>query len=148
MPELIIWKKRQLDRMRRDMHQLFDRMMGEFSPVTLTGIMKRCPAIELSEMDDSLILRADIPGVNPDSLEIDLADNLLKIKGEIKKENIRKDEECHGIERSYDTFSRSIQLPCRVVREKVRATCKNGVLNIVMPKSRPEEHKKIRVEFE
>jgi HSP20 family protein len=147
MPELIIWRKQQLNRLRRDMDRMIERMLGEFSPTQTAGLIKRGPSIDLVETDQTLVLRAEIPGVDPKNLEIDITDNVLTIDGEIKQENIREDENYHRVERNYGSFSRSIQLPCRIVLEDVKATYRKGVLKIVMPKCRPEEARRIKVKL-
>lgn len=147
MPELIIWRKQQLNRLRKDMDRMFERMLGEFSPTPTAGLIRRGPSIDLVETDQTLVLRAEIPGVDPKDLEIDITDNVLTIDGEIKQENIREDENYHRVERNYGSFSRSVQLPCRIVLEDVKATYRKGVLKIVMQKCRPEETIRVKVKL-
>lgn len=147
MPELVIWKKQQMNRLRRDMDRLFERMLGEFRPSAASGIAWKRPSYDLTETERELILRAEIPGVDPNELEIDITDNILTIKGEIKRETVSEEEDYHRVERSYGSFSRSIPIPRRVVLSKVKATYKMGVLKIVMPKYSGEEKRGVKVKL-
>lgn len=147
MPELVIWKKQQMNRLRRDMDRLLERMLGEFRPSAASGIAWKRPSYDLTETERELILRAEIPGVDPNELEIDITDNILTIKGEIKRETVSEEEDYHRVERSYGSFSRSIPIPRRVVLSKVKATYKMGVLKIVMPKYSGEEKRGVKVKL-
>jgi HSP20 family protein len=126
---------------------MFDRMRGEFGATLSPPIAKRTPFIDLTEAGDNLILRAEIPGANPKDLEVDIDDDMLTIRGEIKQDIIKDSESYHRIERSYGSFSRAIKLPCRVVIDDVKAAYKKGVLKIVMPKCPPEKARKIRIKL-
>jgi HSP20 family protein len=133
MQGLILWKNERINRLRRDMDRLLDRMWGEFGPTLMPGVTGRIPLFDLTETDKNLILTAEIPAVDPKALDIDILDTVLTIKGEIKKESL------------YRSFSRTIQLPCKVVVDDVKATFKKGILEITMPKCPPERTRKIRV---
>jgi len=88
----------------------------------------------------------ELPGIDPSNVEVTLANGVLTIKGEKKHE--RKDERYHLIERTYGAFTRSLRLPVDVDEEKVKATYKDGVLKIVMPKVEKAKEKEIRIEVE
>jgi HSP20 family protein len=133
MQGLILWKNERINRLRRDMDRLLDRMWGEFGPTLMPGVPGRIPLFDLTETDKNLILTAQIPAVDPKALDIDILDTVLTIKSEIKKESV------------YRSFSRTIQLPCKVVVDDVKATFKKGILEITMPKCPPERTRKIRV---
>jgi HSP20 family protein len=133
MQGLILWKNERINRLRRDMDRLLDRMWGEFGPTLMPGVTGRIPLFDLTETDKNLILTAEIPAVDPKALDIDILDTVLTIKGEIKKESL------------YRSFSRTIQLPCKTVVDDVKATFKKGILEITMPKCPPERTRKIRV---
>jgi HSP20 family protein len=145
MPGLIVWKNRHINRLKRDMDRMFDTMWGEFAPALRPRIMERMPFIDLTETKGNLIVRAEIPGVDPKDLEIDIMDNMLTIKGEARQEIIEEGENRHRTERSYGSFSRSLQLPCRVILDDIKATFKNGILKIVMPKCAPETTRRIKI---
>jgi HSP20 family protein len=146
MPGLIVWKTQYIDRLKRDMDRIFDTMWGEFAPALRPRIKERMPFIDLTETKSNLILRAEIPGIEPDDIEIDITDKILTIKGEARREMIEEEENSHRIERSYGSFSRSIQLPCRVIIDDIKAEFKNGILKITMPKCAPETVRKIKIE--
>ena len=135
MPGLIIWKNRQMDRMRRDFDQLFCRLCDDFFVPLPSGRVREFPLIDLSETEDELILKAHAPGLNPEDLDITITDDILAIKG------VMRQEERHR------QFSRRFQLPCRIEIDDVEAVYKDGVLRIVMPKcaSRDVERVKIKV---
>jgi HSP20 family protein len=147
MPGLIVWKTQHINRLKRDMDRIFDTIWEEFTPALRPRIMEKTPFIDLTETKGSLILRAEIPGVEPNDIEIDITDNILTIKGEARRETIEEEENSHRMERSYGSFSRSIQLPCRVIIDNIKAVFKNGILKITMPKCAPETARKIRIEI-
>ena len=96
------------------------------------------PAFEESETEDYLIINVDIPGVDPEDLDISITEDFVSIKGELSKGSIKQDDAYRKEERRVSSFSRSIQLSCRIKVEDVRATYKDGILTIVMPKQMPE----------
>ena len=147
MPELTIWTNQEIDKLRRDMDRLFARLRDDFAAPLFPRITRYIPSLDLSETEDDLIIKAEIPGINPEDLDISVTENTLNIKGEIKQEFIYEREDYHRMERRYGSFSRSLQLPCRVVVEDVEATYRNGVLQIVMPKCKPEPTRACKVKI-
>ena len=145
MPGLTIWKNQEMNKLRRDMDRLFARLLDDLAvppfPITYRGL----PFIDISETKDSLIIKAEIPGMNPEDFDISITDDLLTIQGEIKLEYVRETENYHRMERRYGSFSRTLKLPCRINIEDVKATYKKGVLNIEMPKCAPEKVCQIKV---
>ena len=106
------------------------------------------PALDLTENPSELIVKAEIPGLDPKEVDISLADKLLTIKGEKKQEREEKEENYHLIERSFGSFSRSIQLPTEVKSDKISASYKNGILKIVLPKSEEAKKKEVKIKVE
>ncbi len=100
--------------------------------------------LDVSETEDAYIVKASIPGVNPDDIDITLTDNVLTIKAEIKEEKEVEEAKYHLRERRFGTFSRSITLPTAVDADKVEAVYENGVLTLTIPKA--EEVKPRRIE--
>ena len=146
MPDLIIWKDQHINRLKRDMDHMLERMWGEFGP-SLTSKIGIRPSIDLTETEDNLILKAEIPGVNPKDLEIDIADNVLTIRGETKQEDVNEGKNYHKTERSYGFFSRTLRLPCKIILDDVKATYRKGILKVVMPKRAPEETRRLRIKL-
>lgn len=106
----------------------------------LQSISLEAPALDVYELKEDLIVKAEIPGLTKDEIDITLEGNTLTIKGEKKKEEEVKDDDYYRCERTYGAFSRSIELPVTVQTDKVNAAFNNGVLEIRMPKT--EEAKK------
>ena len=98
------------------------------------------PALDVYDQRDDLIVKAEIPGLSKEEIDISLEGNTLTIKGEKRKEEEVKEEDYYRSERAYGAFSRSIELPVAVQTDKVNASFKNGVLEIRLPKT--EEAKK------
>jgi HSP20 family protein len=145
MPGLTLWKDQEIDRMRRDMDRLFARLLDDFGMPRLPRIIRRVPTLDLSETENNLIIRAEIPGINPEDLDISVTEDQLHIKGAMKQESVREGDTYHRVERRYGSFSRDVQLPCRVMKEDVEATYREGILTIVMPKCTPEPARPFRV---
>src|SRR5262245_6665706 len=134
---------RELDSFQSQMNRLFDSF---FSVGEGNGRGQRwIPAMDLVESDDSIVLRADLPGMSEDDVEIEIKDGVLTVSGEREAEEEAKTEGFHRIERSYGSFSRSLALPRGTDAEKVDAKFDNGVLEVRIPK--PQESKPTRVEI-
>jgi len=91
------------------------------------------------------VLKAELPGINPDEVEIRVEDNTLYLKGERKFEKEVKEQNYHRVERSYGTFTRSFSLPNSVDPDKVAANYKDGVLTLTMPKKEEAKPKTIKI---
>ncbi|RCS54155.1 Hsp20/alpha crystallin family protein [Bremerella cremea] len=100
------------------------------------------PPVDIKETEENVTVRVDLPGVAADDVEIQLQGNQLTLRGEKQQEGEEKGETCHHSERQSGRFSRTITMPCEVVADKIKATMKNGTLNIVLPKSsEPRSHR-------
>jgi len=123
---------------------LFDRFFeDEFLP--LRGEKSWAPAFDISENEKGYMVSAELPGIDEKDLDITIAGGMLSIKGEKKKETEEKGETYHRIERTYGSFNRSFRIPDAVEADKVEATYKNGILKLVIPKSKESAVKKITV---
>jgi HSP20 family protein len=145
MPGLIVWKNQEIDRLRRDMDRLLARFWDDFGVPFLPRAAREAFALELSETEDTLVFRAEVPGINPDDLEVLVKDDTLTIKGDLRQDLVTEEEDYEGRERRYGFFSRTIQLPCKVLMDEVKATYKDGVLSIVLPKCKPESRRGIKI---
>jgi HSP20 family protein len=145
MAELIIWKNQEIDRLKRDMDRLLARFRDDFcSPLLIKGF-REDPYLQLSETGDDLLLRAEIPDVRPKDLDITISDDLLTIKAEVRQEAFSEGEGFRERTQSHRFFSRTIQLPCKVHVDEVRASYQDGTLNIIMPKCKPETAREIKI---
>jgi len=104
------------------------------------------PAVDIYETGDRIVLRADLPGVEQGEIEIRVDDNTLVLKGERKPPADMKPENIHRAERPHGPFLRSFSLPQNVDQAAIRATHKNGVLELTLPKRQEAKAKAIRVE--
>jgi HSP20 family protein len=145
MPGLIIWKDREINRLKRDIDRLFEGLWVDFCIPVLPKSRREAPFLDVSESQENLIITAEIPGVDPEDLDVAVTEELLTIRGIVKRDLYREGQGYRGIQRSHDSFSRSIRLACHVNVDDVTATYKDGVLRIVLPKCRPEQGREIKV---
>jgi HSP20 family protein len=103
------------------------------------------PAVDILETEDAITLKADVPDVNLNDLDIRVENNTLTVKGQRKFEKNDNVKGWHRIERSYGDFVRSFALPNTVDTEKVAADYKNGVLSISLPKKEAAKPRQVKV---
>jgi HSP20 family protein len=102
-------------------------------------------ALDVAEKDDAYVVKASLPGVNPEDVDITLTDNVLTIRGETKDDKDIKQENYHLRERRFGTFVRSVTLPNAVDADKIEALNENGVLTLTLPKAESVKPRKIEV---
>jgi len=117
-----------------------DPFFGEFS---LSGDF--VPRIDVSDTDKEITVRAELPGMEPENIDITLSGNALIIRGEKQAEKEEKGKRYYQIERSYGSFYRSIPLPDEVDENRINATFKNGVVKISLPKTAEAQKKSKRI---
>lgn len=133
---------REMLSLRRAMDRMFDRALDtDQTWQTLTWDL----ALDVAENKDEFIVKASIPGINPDDLEITFTDNVLTIKGQTKEEKEIKQEQYHLRERRFGTFARSVSLPSKVKSEAIQANYEAGVLTLKLPKAEEVKPKKISI---
>lgn len=103
------------------------------------------PLIEMFEKEDTFIVKADLPGMKKEEIDISVVGDTLTIKGERKTESEVKEEDYHFCERSYGSFMRSITLPTTVDVKKIKASYEDGVLEISLPKAPEVKPKKVEI---
>jgi HSP20 family protein len=103
------------------------------------------PAVDIYETEHELVVKADLPDVNPQDLDIHVENNILTIRGERKFENKVKEENYLRMERSYGSFSRTFSLANSVNSEAIKADYQNGVLTLSIPKREEAKPKQIKV---
>jgi HSP20 family protein len=131
----------EFDRLRQEVNRLFNL----FSPGTEAFFSKVYPAVNLTEKGDNFYVRAELPGVKPESLDISVVEGRLQIRGERKIDVEDQKTSYHRREREGGFFRRTIALPSKVDPGKVSASMRNGVLTITLPKSEEVKPKKITV---
>jgi HSP20 family protein len=123
---------------------MFD-LRWPFGPgVRLSAALKE-PAIDMFEKKDSVVVRAELPGIEPDKIEVTVADGELRISGERAEEKEVKEENYYHAERAYGRIFRSVALPEGCASDGVTATSKDGVVEIVIPRKAAATPKKIEV---
>ena len=108
----------------------------------------RAPTVDVYEEKDDIVVKAELPGMDKDNIEVNLTDHTLTIKGEKKKEEEVKEENYYRSERSYGSFLRTLELPKDVHADKVKASFKNGILEVRIPKTEEAKAKEIKVKVE
>ena len=103
------------------------------------------PSVEVYEKGDNFVVRAELPGMKKEELDISVLGDTLTIKGERKTESEVKEEDYYRCELCYGKFSRSVGLPTAVEAGKVEANYENGILQITLPKAKEAKPKKIEV---
>jgi HSP20 family protein len=147
MRELAVWKQQEIDKLRRDMDQLFRRFRKELGiPRALIEVAELF-SIDLSETENTLTVKTELPGIKPEDIKISVTEDTLTLKGETGEETIESAEGYRRIEKRSRTFSRTVSLPCRVLTENVKATLKNDVLQIVLPKCKPKEARSVKIDL-
>jgi HSP20 family protein len=146
MANLVRWDPvRDMMSLREAMDRLFEesfvRPRGMLAPVEGAVTL----ALDVFESDDDVTVRASIPGVNPDDIDISVTGDVLTIKGETSEEREEKQGNYHLRERRYGAFQRSVNLPAPVNTDKAEAEFKNGVLTLTLPKVEEVKPKSIKI---
>lgn len=132
---------------RKEMETLMERFFGEESGNghPLQAIQSWAPRIDVEETDKEIVVKADLPGVDPKAVEVSVENGVLTVRGEKKEEKEKKEKNFHRIERFSGSFYRAIALPPGTDAEKVNASSANGVIIITIPKKPEAQPKKITV---
>ena len=147
MRELAVWKQQEIDKLRRDMDHLFRRFRKELGIPRYLIEVAESFSVDLSETENTLTVKAELPGIKPEDIRISVTEDTLTLKGETGEETIESAEGYRRIEKRSRTFSRTVSLPCRVLTENVKATLKNDVLQIVLPKCKPKEARSVKIDL-
>jgi|SRR5919204_5822806 HSP20 family protein len=140
---LVRWDPaRELDSLQSEFNRLFDSVLGN-SGRTDVRTRRWMPAMDLLETEDNLVLKADLPGLTREDVNIEVKDDVLTISGERRAEHQEKSDGYYRVERAFGHFSRSLTLPQGVAADAIDADFSDGVLEVRIPK--PEERKPHRV---
>lgn len=131
--------------LQREIDRLFDDFSRGFPTFSGDGSVKLLPSMDVTETDKEIEITAELPGLEEKDVQINVADNLLTIRGEKNAEKEEKDKNYRLVERSYGSFERSLQLPEGVNADAIKATIAKGVLKVTVPKPAPAQAKKIEV---
>jgi HSP20 family protein len=145
---LIRWDPfREMSSLQERMNRVFSEVLAR-SPIGEEEISRGAwvPAVDIFETPESIVLKAELPGITKDDIFVEVKDNTLSLKGEKKFEKEVKEENYHRVERSYGSFQRAFTLPSTGQQDKVKAKFKDGILEIVLPKVEEAKPKQIKVE--
>lgn len=135
--------------LRREMDQLFDSFTRGWGLPTLASESVLSPRVDIVETETGLEMTAELPGIDPKAIELDLDDDVLTLKAERKAEREEKDDKrrYHLTERSIGTYMRSFSLPFTPDRDKITADFDKGVLKVMVPRSpdQPKSTKRIEI---
>jgi HSP20 family protein len=129
--------QREVDRLFEDFTRGFPSLIGNGGPLM--------PKMDVTETDKEIEITAELPGLEEKDVQINVADNLLTIRGEKKAEKEEKDKNYRLIERSYGSFERTLELPEGINADAIKASIAKGVLRVTVPKPAPAQAKKIEV---
>jgi HSP20 family protein len=128
-----------------NLRRTVDRLFDNVNPDREWQPMQWGLAVDVAENKDDFVVKASIPGINPEDLDVSYADNTLTIKGEIKSDNEYKEDQYHLRERRFGSFARSISLPTKIKGDAIDASYQNGVLTLRLPKAEEVKPKRIAI---
>ena len=129
----------------RRLDRLFEDFFSGDDFWTLPAAETVGPALDVAETPESVVVKAEVPGIEPKDIDISVTGDTLHIKGEKHEEKEEKGKTWRRVERSFGSFHRSVMLPAPVNGDKVEAEVKEGVLTVTLPKSAEAKRKKIEV---
>ena len=137
---------RDIPSIRDEMNRLFNEFWGKGPSEESTWSSGAwVPPVDMYESDDALVVKAELPGFSKDDISVELKDNTLMLRGERKREAEMKEGNYHRMERTYGVFQRSFVLPTTVDQQKVKATYKDGVLELSLPKVEAAKSRRIAI---
>ncbi len=143
MSNLIRWEPmREMVTLREAMDRLFD---DAFTRPAGMAAGWQMPAIDMYQTDDALVIRAAVPGLKAEDVQIDVTGDVLTIKGEFKQKDEAKEKNYHLREQRWGAFERRVLLPTQIVADKAKAEFENGVLTISLPKTDEVRPKQITI---
>ena len=143
MSNIIRWEPaREMMTLREAMDRLFD---DAFTRPFSTGGMGTIPAIDMYQTDNEVVIKAALPGIKAEAVQVNVTGELLTLKGEMKHEEESREKAWHIREQRWGSFERSVALPVAVVADKAKAEYENGILIITLPKADEVKPKQISV---
>jgi HSP20 family protein len=130
-----------------EVNRLFDSVAGRPMAGAPAAGRSWMPAVDMHETKDDLVLRVEVPGVREKDVAVSITGDLLTIRGERRWEDESKDQKFLHVERVYGQFERMIQLPLAVQTDKVKASYRDGVLEIKLPKAEELKPREIKIEI-
>ena len=140
------WEPFRVSDIQSEVNRLFDNFFGR--PAVSTGGGRTwLPPVDMYASKDDVVVSVELPGVNEKDVTVSMTGDLLTIKGERRFENEVKEQDLLHVERTYGKFERMIQLPMAVQSDRVKATYRDGVLEIKLPKAEELKPKEIKIDL-
>ena len=136
---------RELSTLQDRMNRLFEEGNGDSRGGEPPATRAWSPAVDIHETENQIVVKAEVPGMEREDIELGLENNVLTLKGDRRFEKDTTEENYHRIERAYGTFSRSFSIPSVVDEDKISADYKEGVLTITLPKTEKAKAKQIAI---
>lgn len=119
-----------------------------FPTLKMKGMEEVVPSVDLFEENNDIVVKAELPGMTKDDIEVTLTDDTITVSGEKKKEEKVEKKDYYRWECSYGSFSRTFTLPAEVLKDKVKTKLKDGVLEIRLPKTEEAKKKEVKIKIE
>jgi HSP20 family protein len=129
-----------------EMNRLFDSFFGRPSATTTPGGRTWAPLVDMYETKDDVVLTFELPGVREKDVNVSITGDLVAVRGERRLESEASEQNLHHLERFYGKFERLVQLPIPVQTDKVKATYRDGVLEVRLPKAEEIKPKSIKID--
>ena len=144
MSNLIRWEPmREMMTLREAMDRLFDDAFTR--PLSMGAASSALPAIDLYQTADEVIVKAALPGLKPDEVQISITGDVLTLRGEFKQAEQKQEATWHIREQRFGVFERSVMLPSQVQTDKAKADFENGILTVTLPKAESVKPKTISI---
>ncbi|MBL8101763.1 MAG: Hsp20/alpha crystallin family protein [Anaerolineales bacterium] len=144
MSNLIRWEPaRDMMTLREAMDRLFDDAFTR--PLSLAGNSWSVPAVDMYQTDNEVVVKAALPGIKAEEVQINITGDVLTLKGEVKQQDEVKEKAYHIREQRWGAFERTLVLPSNVVADKAKADFENGILTITLPKAEEAKPKTISI---
>ncbi len=147
VPAAFVWNPfRELARIEQELNKVFNELVPTRTTAEVAQAQAWTPRVDVYEKDNKIVIEAEIPGAKKEDIEVKIRDNAVVIKGEVKREEEKKEENYYRSERFYGVFERVIPLPAEVKAEEAKASFENGILKLEIPKATAEKEVKIEVQ--
>jgi HSP20 family protein len=138
------WEPFRVSDIQHEVNRLFDNFFGRTG--STPGACTWMPPVDMHATKDDLVLSIELPGISEKDVSVSITGDLLTIKGERRFENQVKEQDLLHVERSFGKFERVIQLPMAVQADRVKATYRDGVLEVKLPKAEELKPKEIKID--
>jgi len=146
MTDLTLWRKQEIDKLRKDLDLLFRQFRQGFGVPRALLQADEAFKVELSESARAVTVKARLPGLRPEDIQISVTDDTLTLAGSASENHVEKTGQYERIERHRRSFARTLTMPCRIAAEAVKATYKNDELTIHLPKCEAPKARRVDIE--